>query len=370
MAGTPNVVEIQIQGKDLSTAAFKTATASTQKLGAEMKSVGSAMNAAGNVASVLGATHFANLTNQVTLLSFAGKEVIQVFSKMNLVKASIAGLVLAGGAILVNQIVQEREERKKATEDLEAYHQKIGEVIFKIQELGNAEAAALIAEKQRHVERIREVQELAIEQEQKNHFIMTSHELMEKTQTRISEEQNRRREQLAEQERLKKKAIQNTIVTETSNAFGNMATAALAFGKKGFAAYKAFATAQAIVDTYKAANAAYSALAGIPIVGPALGIAAAAAAIAAGLANVAAINSAKPQAHGGTDYVPEDQTVLLKRGEMVLDPGTSDMIRDNAASGGGGGFAVLQMDGQQFGKLIWDMGRSGLLRIPARAIVA
>jgi hypothetical protein len=57
-----------------------------------------------------------------------------------------------------------------------------------------------------------------------------------------------------------------------------------------FAAYKAMAIAQAIADTYKAANAAYSAMAGIPVVGPGLGAAAAAAAVATGLARVAKIS--------------------------------------------------------------------------------
>jgi hypothetical protein len=57
-----------------------------------------------------------------------------------------------------------------------------------------------------------------------------------------------------------------------------------------FAAYKAMAVAQAIADTYKAANAAYSAMAGIPVVGPGLGAAAAAAAVATGLARVAKIS--------------------------------------------------------------------------------
>ena len=49
---------------------------------------------------------------------------------------------------------------------------------------------------------------------------------------------------------------------------------------------RGLASAQAAIDTYQAANAAYAAMAGIPVVGPALGIAARAAAIAAGLANV------------------------------------------------------------------------------------
>lgn len=56
--------------------------------------------------------------------------------------------------------------------------------------------------------------------------------------------------------------------------------------KQYAAAYKAFAVTQAIIDTYSAANAAYASMSGIPIVGPGLGIAAAAAAIASGIANV------------------------------------------------------------------------------------
>ena len=59
--------------------------------------------------------------------------------------------------------------------------------------------------------------------------------------------------------------------------------------KEGSKEQKGIATASAIIDTYKAANAAYSAMAGIPLVGPALGAAAAAAAIVSGIANVKAI---------------------------------------------------------------------------------
>lgn len=67
-----------------------------------------------------------------------------------------------------------------------------------------------------------------------------------------------------------------------SKVAGSMATIWGEESKVG----KGFATAQALIDTYSAANSAYSAMAGIPVVGPALGAAAAAAAIAAGMANV------------------------------------------------------------------------------------
>lgn len=67
-----------------------------------------------------------------------------------------------------------------------------------------------------------------------------------------------------------------------SKVAGSMATIWGEESKVG----KGFATAQALIDTYSAANSAYSAMAGIPIVGPALGAAAAAAAVVAGMANV------------------------------------------------------------------------------------
>jgi hypothetical protein len=54
--------------------------------------------------------------------------------------------------------------------------------------------------------------------------------------------------------------------------------------------YKVAATTQAVIDTYTSANAAYKAMAGIPVIGPTLAAIAAAAAITSGLANVAKIN--------------------------------------------------------------------------------
>lgn len=54
---------------------------------------------------------------------------------------------------------------------------------------------------------------------------------------------------------------------------------------------KAAAIASTTIETYKAAQMSYSSLAGIPVVGPALGLTAAAAAIANGIANVRAISS-------------------------------------------------------------------------------
>ena len=93
-----------------------------------------------------------------------------------------------------------------------------------------------------------------------------------------------------------RKQLFQTILEASSRVTGDVASAFKdlyeAGGKQSktfFRIYKAAAIAQAIIDTYKGATAAFSALAGIPYVGPALGIAAAAAAIAAGIARVAVI---------------------------------------------------------------------------------
>jgi hypothetical protein len=114
--------------------------------------------------------------------------------------------------------------------------------------------------------------------------------------------------------------------------FGNLATI---MGKES-AAGKAMAIAQATMDTYKAATSAYSAMAGIPMVGPALGAVAAGAAVAAGIANVKKITSTKPAAApkaekgalfniggnrhsaGGTMFTGEDGTRFeAEQGEII-----------------------------------------------------
>jgi hypothetical protein len=73
--------------------------------------------------------------------------------------------------------------------------------------------------------------------------------------------------------------------------FGQMSVLMQSSNRKMFEIGKASAIAETVINTYKAATAAYSSLAGIPIVGPALGAAAAGAAVVAGLANVKKIQS-------------------------------------------------------------------------------
>lgn len=88
------------------------------------------------------------------------------------------------------------------------------------------------------------------------------------------------------------------------------------------ALYKAAAITQTIIETYKGAQAAFSSLASIPIVGPALGAAAAAAAVAGGLARVGQIRSAREQ--GGQLYTGQASTIAERgRAEVIMPAGAS-----------------------------------------------
>ena len=94
-----------------------------------------------------------------------------------------------------------------------------------------------------------------------------------------------------------------------SEGFANMATI---LGEET-AAGKAAAIASATINTFESAQSSYKSLAGIPIIGPVLGAAAAGAAVVAGFAQVKAITATKlptlggkaaPSVGGGTPSAP------------------------------------------------------------------
>ena len=69
---------------------------------------------------------------------------------------------------------------------------------------------------------------------------------------------------------------------------------------------KALAVAAATIDTYQSAVSSYKSLSGIPVVGPALGFAAAGVAVAAGFMNVKKILAVKTPKGGGGGAAPSD----------------------------------------------------------------
>ncbi len=97
---------------------------------------------------------------------------------------------------------------------------------------------------------------------------------------------------------------QKVELDHAADFFGNLSTIAAAFGAKGARFAKAAAIVQATIKTYEAATSAYASQAGIPYIGPALGAVAAAAAIAAGLANVRAIQSQQTPGYAQGGFIP------------------------------------------------------------------
>lgn len=114
-------------------------------------------------------------------------------------------------------------------------------------------------------------------------------------------------------------------VTEYSNMLGtttdNLRTA-LGEGNK---MYKAFAIANAIMNTYQGAVAAFQSAAAIPIVGWVAAPIAAAAAVAAGLANVAKIRSAREQ--GGNLSAGQMSTIAERGKAEVIMPAGASRVR-------------------------------------------
>jgi len=108
---------------------------------------------------------------------------------------------------------------------------------------------------------------------------------------------------------------------------------------------KGAAIAQASVNTFMAATGAFAALSSIPIVGPALATAAAAAIAAAGMMQVNNIRNQKlgGQAHEGLDEVPQSmsgRSFILNGGEAVLQPEANKDLRNAAKKiNQGGGMA-------------------------------
>lgn len=138
----------------------------------------------------------------------------------------------------------------------------------------------------------------------------------------IAQDAAGRRAEIEANTQAKLQALRDGQLRGVQNMFGNIAAATESSNKEGFTAYKAFASASALIDTYKSAQAAYSSVAAIPFVGPALAVAAAAAAIAAGLSNVAKINSLSFAEGGlvpGAPSSKDNRIANVATGEYIFD---------------------------------------------------
>jgi hypothetical protein len=98
---------------------------------------------------------------------------------------------------------------------------------------------------------------------------------------------------LAEEELKFKKALKKQEIADALNASSAVLGSIVDLVGEGSAVGKAAAVAQATIDTYTSATAAYSSVVGVPFVGPVLAPIAAGVAVAAGIMNVKKILSTK-----------------------------------------------------------------------------
>lgn len=111
---------------------------------------------------------------------------------------------------------------------------------------------------------------------------------------------------------------------------------------------KALAIASTLINTYQSATAAYASMIHIPVVGPALGAAAAAAAIAMGLKNVAEIRKTEPEKKAlggwvnGNKHYNGGVPIEVEGGEYIVNartmanPTLANIVESANASGNGG----------------------------------
>lgn len=179
-------------------------------------------------------------------------------------------------------------------------------------ERADAQAAQALAKQNRDQEvRDNELAQLALEEEREAARLAKQKErldaLMEKRKD-VAFNAAEWMDELAHksEQRTDEEIDRDTAVANNRLSVGLSTTKALLdLAGKGSALSKGMAAAQAVQDTLKGANAAYSALAGIPVVGPALGAVAYAAAMAQGYGNVRKILASKnietsaPSAGGG-----------------------------------------------------------------------
>lgn len=177
-------------------------------------------------------------------------------------------------------------------------------------------------------------------------------------------------------------AINEQYATKRAEAlgssFGDMAAnAKTAFGEAS-TAYKAFAIAQATIATYTSAIEAYKSTAAIPVVGPFLAPVAAATAVAAGLANIAKIRSAREQ---GGQLSAGQMSTIVERGkpEVIMPAGASrvrtaqqmkEIMGQNGAQSGGDNVTIVNNTTGRVDSAVTERDDEGRLRIIISETVA
>ena len=157
----------------------------------------------------------------------------------------------------------------------------------------------------------------------------------------------------------------------TGKTFGMMADNIKASLGEASSAYKAFAIAQATIATYTSAIEAYKSASAIPIVGWVLGPVAAAAAVAAGLANIGKIRSAREQ--GGNLAAGQLSTIAERNKPEVIMPAGASRVRtaeqmrqimgENGNKSGGDSVTIVNNTTGRVDSAVTERDDEGRLRV-------
>lgn len=121
---------------------------------------------------------------------------------------------------------------------------------------------------------------------------------------------------MAEQEKKDKQTALTSSLSVASSVFGALAD----LQEENSEEYKAFAIMETTISTLEGAINAYKSMAGIPYVGPALGVAAAAAVTLAGIANINKIRSTNKDSGGSPTAVAAPQIELANSAMASVNP--------------------------------------------------
>jgi hypothetical protein len=287
--------------------------------------VGTAVDVAGNISAATTQTinditaTATSASSQITRVANAAQKSANVQTKTSTAAAPANTEKLQSIAAL-----NEAQKRKEIAEQLNVeLLQTEGERLQSADLLRQAAIAKELADNDKRVKSINDLQ-FASDEER--------HRLLEQAE-RLHQEKVLAIEKESLQTRLH---IMATQLDAAKGTFSGIADAIKEFGGEGTTAYKVFATAAAVIDTARAAIAAYSSTVGIPYVGPILAPIAAGAAVAFGAAQIAKINGAFAEGGivPGTPSLVDNRVVAVASGELILSTLATRNIMRQVGPGG------------------------------------
>jgi hypothetical protein len=243
----------------------------------------------------------------------SGEATEDEIKKWNERQKEIKKIVLDGKVAVIEAETEKEKSRQEAAEKADAANKKAQE---KIDAANKAAQDKLLAERKAYLDKanamvednakaVNGIVERANEEEQFQLFLkkalmaeeLIAYEENETAKTNLyleSVEKQKEIDRLAAEAKEKNLNLIGGLLKNAANLIGESTTAG-----------KALSIAATTIDTYQSATAAYKSMAGIPVVGPALGGVAAGLAVASGLANVKKILAVKvPGGRGGGGSAP------------------------------------------------------------------